>query len=151
MSVVERRYSNNQPNKSERKDLNNAPKNDITTEFTAKSIHKYKSDSDKMIRKEPRFTPTIIFGPQFATKSTTQSNAVKSMFENFSTSKRPAYYSFENSAFTQKTMDLKGQFRRNNRSPQEFKRSSQSGQDEFVQVLLQNKTNKYFVDLAANH
>jgi hypothetical protein len=42
-----RRYSINQPNENKRKNSNNAPKNDITTEFAAKSIHKHKSNSNK--------------------------------------------------------------------------------------------------------
>jgi hypothetical protein len=62
------------------------------------------------------------------------------------------YYNYENSIFTEKTSEV-GAFNFNfseHRSPQEFDTNSQSGQDKFVQLLLNNLTDGHFTDLAAN-
>lgn len=62
-----------------------------------------------------------------------------------------AYHSWENSTFIEKTIHFKDASLREYKSPQKFKSNSQSGQDVFVLTVLSNKTDGYFVDLAANH
>mmetsp|Transcript_3737 Transcript_3737/g.3893 ORF Transcript_3737/g.3893 Transcript_3737/m.3893 type:complete len:289 (+) Transcript_3737:80-946(+) len=61
------------------------------------------------------------------------------------------YYTYENSIFTEKTYDVGAINFRKHKSPQKFVTNSQSGQDKFVYLLLNNLTNGYFIDLAANH
>jgi hypothetical protein len=61
------------------------------------------------------------------------------------------YYSYENSIFTEKISEAGATNLSKHRSPLEFVTNSQSGQDKFVQLLLNNTTNGYFIDLAANH
>jgi hypothetical protein len=60
------------------------------------------------------------------------------------------YYTYENSIFTEKTSKVEAINLNKHRSRQEFVTNSQSGQDKFVQLLLNNLTNGYFIDLAAN-
>jgi hypothetical protein len=64
------------------------------------------------------------------------------------------YYGYENFTYTKKVCTEKTTAsvatNINRRSPQEFVTKSQSGQDGFVQLLLGNVTNGYFIDLAAN-
>jgi hypothetical protein len=60
------------------------------------------------------------------------------------------YYTYENSAFSEKGAEQEATHVNIHKSPQEYVANSQSGQDTFVQVLLNNMTNGYYIDLAAN-